>query len=83
MLAIIDRVDADEEILTLPAAAESLGLSHVTLWRLVKAGRLHAVQIGRIRGITRSELERFRQLDRPIGRPRKTPPAAPPGPGAA
>lgn len=78
MMAMIAPVDADDEILTLPEAARELNRSHVTLWRLVKMGRIHSVQIGRVRGITRSELERFRKLNRPIGRPRKpTPPEAP------
>jgi excisionase family DNA binding protein len=74
MQAILTLVGTDDEILTLPAAAESLGMSHVNLWRLVKAGRIPTVQIGRVRGITRAELERFRALDRKPGRPRKPAP---------
>lgn len=75
MLAIISDVDT-EEFLTLPEAAEALGLAHVTLWRLVKAGRLPHVKIGRVTGIRRSDLETFRAQKRKPGRPRRPPPDA-------
>ena len=81
MLAIIPPVSADEEVLSLPQAAAELGMAHVTLWRLVKAGRIASIRVGPTHGITRSELERFRKLDRPIGRPRKPRPAPPAGDG--
>jgi hypothetical protein len=80
MTAMIAPVDTDEEILTLPDAARELNRSHVTLWRLVKMGRIQSVQIGRVHGITRSELERFRTLHRPIGRPKRRKPDPPPEP---
>jgi predicted site-specific integrase-resolvase len=61
----------DEETLTLPEAARELGIAHVTLWRLVKAGKVATVKLGPVHGITRTELERFRAIERPRGRPRK------------
>lgn len=75
MTAMLCSVDTDDDILTLPAAADELGMAHVTLWRLARAGKIKTVDVGRVRGVTRSELERFRTLERPQGRPRKDKPA--------
>lgn len=74
MTAMLCSVANDDEILTLPAAADELGMAHVTLWRLARAGKIKTVDVGRVRGVTRAELERFRNLDRPQGRPRKPAP---------
>jgi excisionase family DNA binding protein len=75
MNAMLAPVLHDEETLTLPEAARELGIAHVTLWRMVKAGRVATVKLGPVYGITRTELERFRRVHRPIGRPRKQPPS--------
>ena len=71
----------DEDILPLPEAAAALGISHVTLWRMVKEGRVPAVPIGRIRGILRKDLDAARLVIRKPGRPRRpgAPPTPPPG----
>ena len=66
-------VATDDELLTLPAAARELGISHVTMYRLVRAGRIPCIQTGQYRLIKRSDLEAFRQQDRPPGRPPKPP----------
>lgn len=71
MTAMMLPVATDDEILTLPVAARELGISHVTLYRLVKAGRVPTVRIGPIYGVRRADLEAFKSLDRPRGRPKK------------
>ncbi len=63
------------ELLSLPIAAKELGMSHTTLWRLVKAGKVTSVKVGNSYGIYRDDLDAFRKIERPIGRPRKQPPA--------
>jgi excisionase family DNA binding protein len=43
-----------------PAEAEQLlGISHATLYRLIRAGKLTAVKIGGRTGITRESIERL------------------------
>lgn len=50
----------DESLLTLDEAAEKLGISKVTLWRWVKAGKLASVKLSRrVVYIRREELARF------------------------
>lgn len=64
-----------EEEVVLSEAARELGLSHVSVWRHVDSGKLKARKVGPIWLIKRADLEAFKQLRRPIGRPRR-PPAA-------
>lgn len=66
-------VTNDDELLTLPAAARELQISHVTLYRLVKAGRIPCIQTGQYRLIKRSDLEAFKAIKRDPGRPRTRP----------
>jgi excisionase family DNA binding protein len=50
----------DENFLTLKDVAERLGVSKVTLWRWVKAGKLSAVKLSqRTVYVRKDELERF------------------------
>lgn len=76
MVAMLCPVDVQEELLSLPEAARELGMSHVSLWRLVRANRIPVVQVGTVTankhvfGIRRDELEAFKRKDRPVGRPR-------------
>lgn len=50
----------DENFLTLKDVAERLGVSKVTLWRWVKAGKLSAVKLSqRTVYVRRDELDRF------------------------
>ncbi len=58
----------------LPVAAQELGISHVSVWRHVKAGRLKARKVGPIYLVRRADLEAFKADARPVGRPRKAPP---------
>lgn len=47
-------------LLTIPEAAEALGVSRATLYRLLASGRLRATRIGRrCTRVAISELERF------------------------
>lgn len=65
-----------EEEVVLSEAARELGLSHVSVWRHVDSGKLKARKVGPIWLIKRADLEAFKQLRRPIGRPRRPRPAA-------
>lgn len=60
-----------EEVLTLPTAACELGISHVTLFRWVKAGKLPTLRFGTMYGVRRADLDAFKAIKRPLGRPRK------------
>jgi len=42
-------------------AAEILGISRMTIWQWIKAGRIQAVIVGGLRMIPRSEVERLKQ----------------------
>lgn len=55
------------------AAAADLGISRVTLWRYIKAGRLKAERVGPLFVIEREALEAFKAKPRPVGRPRARP----------
>lgn len=67
--------EAEEVVLS--KAARELNMSHVSVWRHVQAGRLKARRVGPIWLVKREDLEAFRKLNRPIGRPRRPrPPAA-------
>jgi excisionase family DNA binding protein len=57
-----------DDLLTIPKAADLLGVSHMTIRRYIKAGHLHPIQPGRDYLIQRDELEQFKK-PRP-GRPR-------------
>ena len=58
-------------MLSLPAVAKELNLSHTTTWRLVQSGKLKARKVGNSYVTTRTALEAFKQLDRKPGRPPK------------
>lgn len=61
----------DIEIVSIPEAAQELGLHPNTVRHLVRIGRLPASRVGREFGILRPNLDWFKSLDRPVGRPRK------------
>lgn len=55
----------ESEFVTMKEAREMLGVSGVTIWRLVKEGRLHAYQSGidrRRKLVKREDVERLRQI---------------------
>jgi excisionase family DNA binding protein len=54
-------------------AARELGLSTSRVRELIKLERLPAQRIGREYAITREDLEAFKRIDRPVGRPPKDP----------
>lgn len=57
-------------------AAKELKMSPTSLRRLIHAGRIDAAKPSRDFVILRSELERFKALDRKPGRPRTPKPPA-------
>lgn len=59
------------ELVGVTVAAQELHLSPNRVRQLIKAGRLPAQKIGREYAITREDLEAFKALDRPVGRPPK------------
>lgn len=61
------------ELVGVTVAAEELNLSPDRVRRLIKMGRLPAQRIGREFAITREDLEAFKLIDRPVGRPPKKP----------
>lgn len=65
-------------MLTIPQAADELGMSRVVLWRLVKKGTLPSIPAGKdgkFRLIDADDLAKFRATERrqgwPKGKPRK------------
>jgi excisionase family DNA binding protein len=52
------------DLLTLPEAAEALGLSASTLRTQVERGKLHGSKMGRDWILTRAEVERYRARSR-------------------
>lgn len=54
-------------------AARELGLSTSRVRELIKLDRLPAQRIGREFAITREDLEAFKLIDRPVGRPPREP----------
>jgi len=64
-----------EKLLTIPKAADYLGVSHMTIRRYIDAGRLHPIKPGRDYLIERDELV---ALQRPKPGPKPKPPAPPP-----
>ena len=61
------------ELVGVTGAAEELNLSTNRVRQLIKKGRLPAQRIGREYAITREDLEAFKLIDRPVGRPPKDP----------
>ena len=61
------------ELVGVTTAARELGLSTARVRELIKLERLPAQQIGREYAITREDLEAFKLIDRPVGRPPKDP----------
>jgi excisionase family DNA binding protein len=59
------------ELVGVTVAAEELDLSPNRVRQLIKMGRLPAQRIGREYAITRADLEAFKLIDRPVGRPPK------------
>lgn len=53
--------------------ARELDVSKTVVWRQITAGRLPAEKFGRDWRIRREDFERFRQIRRTRGRPRKPP----------
>ncbi len=58
------------ELLTIPDAAEELGLHYNTVYRFCSSGRL-GQKVGNQWIITHAELDAFKATPRPPGRPRK------------
>lgn len=69
----------ERELLTIPKAAERIGMSRFVLWRHVNRGHLKAEQHGPYLLIDAEELARFQAMERRPGRPKRTSP--PPTPG--
>ncbi len=63
---------SEPTLLTIPQAADRIGMSRVVLWRHVKAGHLTAEQHGPYVLIDADELARFDAQERRPGRPRKS-----------
>ena len=59
------------ELVGVTVAAKELYLSPNRVRQLIKSGRLPAQKIGREYAITREDLETFKTIDRPVGRPPK------------
>ena len=57
------------ELVGVTVAAKELHLSPNRVRQLIKAGRLPPQTIGREYAITREDLETFKTIDRPVGRP--------------
>lgn len=60
----------ERELLTIPKAAERIGMSRFVLWRHVNRGHLKAEQHGPYLLIDAEELARFHAQERRPGRPR-------------
>lgn len=52
-------VDAGDRLLTVREVAAVMRVSTMTVYRLIKAGALHAIRVGRSFRIRRSDLNRF------------------------
>jgi len=61
------------ELVGVTVAADELNLSPNRVRQLIKLGRLPAQRIGREYAIIREDLEAFKLIDRPVGRPPKDP----------
>jgi excisionase family DNA binding protein len=67
----------ERRLLTIPEAADEIGISRVVLWRLVRKGTLPSIPAGRFRLIDADDLAAFAAKDRKPGRPRRPAPAPP------
>lgn len=48
-----------QDLMTIEEAARVLGVSHLTVYRLIKRGRLRALRVGRDFRIRRSDMDRY------------------------
>lgn len=48
-----------QDLMTIEEAARLLGVSHLTVYRLIKRGRLRALRVGRDFRIRRSDMDRY------------------------
>lgn len=55
------RLDTMPDLVTVPQAAEWLGCSVVTVRRLIAAGKLKRLKVGRLDRVPRSALERMQE----------------------
>lgn len=60
-------------LVSVTVAANELNLSPNRVRQLIKMERLPAQRIGREFAITREDLEAFKRIDRPMGRPPRDP----------
>ncbi len=61
------------ELVGVTVAAGELNLTPNRVRQFIKLGRLPAQRIGREYAITREDLEAFKLIERPVGRPPKDP----------
>lgn len=54
-----DGVDADDRLLTVREVAAAMRVSNMTVYRLIKAGELHAIRVGRNFRIRESDVDRY------------------------
>lgn len=59
--------------MVLSEVARELGISHVSVWRFIRANRLPARKVGPIWLVKRSDLETFKAGRRGPGRPKTRP----------
>lgn len=62
-----------ERLMTVPVAAEILGVSPWTVWRMVLDGRLPSHKIGRSRRVSESDVQRLLDASRQEGGKAKGP----------
>jgi excisionase family DNA binding protein len=59
------------DTLTIPQAAEALGVSRQNIWHAIQRGRIQALRFGHVALIPRSALEEYVATKSKGGRPRK------------
>lgn len=52
-------MDADDRLLTVREVAAAMRVSNMTVYRLIKAGELHAIRVGRNFRIRESDVDRY------------------------
>jgi excisionase family DNA binding protein len=52
-------VDADDRLLTVREVADAMRVSNMTVYRLIRAGDLKAIRVGRNFRIRESDVDRF------------------------
>ena len=57
-------MDADDRLLTVREVAETMRVSNMTVYRLIKAGDLHALRVGRNFRIRESDVDRYFEAGR-------------------